>query len=326
MNILITGTTGFVGSKLIFHLEKEGHKVFGIDKEGVQKQTFDIHPNNKTFDLNDDFEKYPFKDEKIDCVLHCAAEKSDFAVSESGYKLNNVDATEGAVELAKYHQVKYMIYISTVSAYGHKNEPADETAEFIPDNPYGQTKYDGELICEEWVKSHTDHKLTILRPSVIYGIKNYANMYNLMYFLLKRSYVMVGKGDNIKSMVALDNFIDMITLFCNKVPEAKVSAFNCIDKPYMNVREIMEVVSEVEGYKKPFLNIPLWLAFLLTSPFELLSRLLRKDLKVNWNRLYKLSASTDYRAEKIRNYGYTQRFSSKEKLQEMAIWLKKTLK
>ena len=326
MNILITGTTGFVGSKLIFHLEKEGHNVFGVDKEEEQKQTFSIHKNNKKFDLNGDFNEYPFKNENIECVLHCAAEKSDFAVSEEGYKLNNVEATKGAVKLANFHQAEYMIYISTVSAYGHKNEPADETADFIPDNPYGQTKYDGELICEEWVNSQKDNKLTILRPSVIYGIKNYANMYNLMYFLLKRSYVMVGKGENIKSMVALDNFIDMITLFCNKIPDDKISAFNCIDKPYMKVNEIMGVVSKVEGYKKPFLNIPLWLAFLLTSPFESLSRLLRKDLKINWNRLYKLSASTDYRAEKIRDYGYTQQYSSKEKLEEMAVWLRDTLK
>lgn len=319
MNILITGSNGFVGSKLMFLLEERGHYVLGIDRAIDTPNP--KHTSTIIGDLNDP-ETLKKVEGDFELIVHCAAAKTDFGVSKAEYYKDNLEATERLMEYAISQGIRKVIYFSTVSVYGHQDDSMDETATFESNTVYGDSKLAGERALEKWLELDEENKAIVLRPSVIYGPNNYANMYNLLDTMYRRSFLMIGKGDHVKSMVALTNIADMTLFVINRGFNEKLEAFNCIDKPYLTVTELMKYISEEEGFKIPKIKIPMWLAYLLATPFELLSKITSKDLKVNWNRLKKFSTSTDYRADKIRDAGYVQAYSTKDEIQAMARWYK----
>ena len=86
MNILITGSNGFVGSKLMWELESDGHQVTGIDisthcdaKPHPQTKSGDIRVAADLDRVAADF--FPAHSAKLDLVIHCAASKHDFGIS-----------------------------------------------------------------------------------------------------------------------------------------------------------------------------------------------------------------------------------------------------
>ena len=318
MNILVTGSEGFVGSKLQVELLHLGHEVFLTDRLDKKKK------NYFRFDLVQDSVKNfinNYKNLKLDLVIHLAAAKGDFMLSEDDFYRDNVLATEALSNILEELNLLNIIHYSTVSVYGHNNSLKDETAELKPNNVYGKTKLASEEILIKWQKGKTNRNLTILRPSVIYGEENFANMYNLLSLLDKKFPVTIGNGNYVKSMIAVENLID-ITIFVSKKMK-DIQIYNCTDEPYPTLRECMKYISEIDGFKTPLIKLPISLALILAKPIEVISFLIRKDLKVTRERIYKYSMATDYRSELIRSIGYKQRFSTKERLQNMARWYKK---
>ena len=230
-------------------------------------------------------------------------------------------ATEALTKIIEEMNITKVVHYSTVSVYGHNNHKKDETAELKPNNSYGKTKLASENILVQW-QYRTNGSLTILRPSVIYGEDNFANMYNLLSLLDKKFPVTIGNGNYVKSMIAVENLID-ITIFVSKKMKG-IQIYNCTDEPYPTLRKCIEYISEIDGFKKPLIKVPISLALILAIPIEIISYLIRKDLKVTRERIYKYSMTTDYRSELIRSMGYEQRFSTKERLQNMAKWYKQT--
>ena len=51
-----------------------------------------------------------------------------------------------------------------------------------------------------------------------------------------------------------------------------------------------------------------------------MSFILKKDFKINRERIRKFNKSTDYRSQKIRNDGYVQNYETKERIKKMANW------
>ena len=315
MKILLTGSEGFVGGYLRKELEKTGHIVYCIDRVKVSRI------NYFCFDLSIDTSSLSqlLKDESFDLLIHLAAAKGDYNLKYDDFYRDNVTVSEKLITLIKVLNIKSVIAYSTVSVYGHDNKIKSEEAELVPNNAYGATKLESENIFIKWHNlDPIKNKLTILRPSVIYGENNYANMYNLLDQLNKKFPVSVGNGNYIKSMVAVENIVD-ITIFCfNKLEGLQI--YNCTDKPYPKLKEVIKYISEIKGFSKPKIVIPKWFAYFIGLFFELFSFLIRKDLGITRERIYKFTMPTDYRSEKLENIGYVQKYSVKDRIQNMANW------
>jgi nucleoside-diphosphate-sugar epimerase len=125
MNILLTGSDGFIGSALYARLIKQGHTVFGIDlKHGFDLLTFDQWPD-------------AISDIKIDLVIHLAGKSGvrESLKDPAGYWMNNVEATRRLFE--RYEGTR-ILYASSSSAYE-------------PDlNPYAASKYIMEELAERY--------------------------------------------------------------------------------------------------------------------------------------------------------------------------------
>jgi len=315
MKILLTGSEGFVGVYLRKELEKIGNFIYCIDRVKVSRA------NYFCFDLSNEISSLAklLKDESFDLLIHLAAAKGDYNLKYDDFYRDNVTASEKTISLVKVLDIKSVIAYSTVSVYGHDNKIKSEEAELVPNNAYGATKLESENIFIKWHNlDPIKNKLTILRPSVIYGENNFANMYNLLDQLNKKFPVSVGKGNYIKSMVAVENIVDITVFSINKIRGLQI--YNCTDKPYPKLKEVIKYIAEIKGFSKPKIVIPKWFAYFIGLLFECFSFLIKKDLGITRERIYKFTMPTDYRSEKLAEVGYIQKHSVKDRIQNMANW------
>ncbi|MDA3813123.1 MAG: NAD(P)-dependent oxidoreductase [Candidatus Cloacimonetes bacterium] len=317
MNILITGSNGFVGSRLMYYLEDKRHRVWGIDNS--EECNIENHPKTKIGDIRNIEDLRKFDDMKFDVIIHCAADKHDFGISKESYFSNNEYGTQIVTEYAIERGINKIIYYSTVSVYGHQDHPCDETADYLSNTVYGDSKFAGEKILWKWQKADAERALITLCPSVIYGPNNFANMYNLINQMHKFPWLMVGNGSHIKSMIALENMVDMTFFMLDKFKPG-VQNFNCIDKPYLTVKQLMKTIANNDGFSMPKIYISLWFAISIGKIFDLLGKLIGKELPINSDRMKKFGTSTDYRAEKIRELGYVQQHSIEDVFKQTCEW------
>ena len=161
MNIVVTGSAGFLGSPLCFDLLSLGHKVIGIDNyitssdkntkklQELFKDTFNFHKidlSKDIYNLNEIFRMH-----KPNCVVHFAALKS---VDESEknpqlYWENNLCSTENILNSMKSCNCKKIVYSSSAAVYGNQAiQPIKEDATLCPISVYAKTK----VACEELIK------------------------------------------------------------------------------------------------------------------------------------------------------------------------------
>ncbi|MCB5252890.1 MAG: NAD(P)-dependent oxidoreductase [Candidatus Cloacimonadaceae bacterium] len=324
MNIFITGSNGFVGSQLMSTLEKSGHKVIGIDISDHCNST--KHANTLSGDIRKkaDLDRVYARFSKqygsdIELIIHCAAAKHDFGIKREEYFSHNKLGTKILLDFAAEHKINRFINLSTVSVFGHPKGRSDEDTAYNPDHPYGESKLAGELLSIEWQKQDEARELIVLRPTVIYGPHNFANVYNLIDILHRRPILTVGKGDHIKSIVSLGTILGMIS-FSLTLLKPGYQHYNCVDEPYITLRELMQIVAANPGFKMPKITIPLGLAIGIGMIFDVPAKLFSIDLPINSDRMRKFATATYFTAGKIRKAGYVQTQSIQDSVSEMCSW------
>lgn len=157
MKSLVTGGAGFIGSHIVDRLIAMGHKVTVIDNESSEVHTQFYYNPDATYYVLDisNYEDTRHLYEDVDYVFHCAAESRIQPAIENpllAVKTNTL-GTATVLQCAREAKVKRVMYSSTSSGYGLKNNPPLE--ESMPDdclNPYSVSKVSGEKLC----KMYTD--------------------------------------------------------------------------------------------------------------------------------------------------------------------------
>jgi 2-alkyl-3-oxoalkanoate reductase len=156
--VLVTGSSGFIGSQLCRYFEDLGHEVWGLGRRALVNTTYRYIRHDLT-------EPLPFTF-KPDIVIHAAALSSPWG-SRQVFEQNNVLATRNVIEFCKQTSAK-LVYISSSSVY-YKNEHQLGITEQTPlpekaINLYAATKRKAE----ELVKQYSGDWL-ILRPRAVFG-------------------------------------------------------------------------------------------------------------------------------------------------------------
>jgi UDP-glucose 4-epimerase len=153
MKSLVTGGAGFIGSHIVDKLIEFGHSVAVIDNESSNVHEHFYHNPEAEYHRVDvaDYEltKDLYKD--VDYVFHCAAESriQPTILNPLGAVRTNVLGTATVLQASREHGIKKVIYSSTSSGYGLKNDPP--LNENMPDdclNPYSVSKVSGEKLCK----------------------------------------------------------------------------------------------------------------------------------------------------------------------------------
>jgi UDP-glucose 4-epimerase len=173
MKSLVTGGAGFIGSHIVDKLIGLGHEVVVIDNETSQVHNH-FYYNEKAVYHKIDIADYDLtKDlyKGVDYVFHCAAESriQPTILNPLGAVRTNTLGTATVLQCSRETGVKKVMYSSTSSGYGLKNEPP--LSENMPDdclNPYSVSKIAGEKLCSMYTKLF-GLKTVIFRYFNVYG-------------------------------------------------------------------------------------------------------------------------------------------------------------
>jgi len=291
MSITIIGGSGFVGSFLIKELE--GFNTFNLDKNA--SPFYDKNTVIGDIRVIDEI-KIP---KCTDSVVLLAAEHRDDVSPTSLYYDVNVQGTKNVLQAMDSVGVKNLVFTSSVAIYGLNKKNPNETHKEDPFNHYGKSKWEAELVVKEWYESDPNNKsVTILRPTVIFGERNRGNVYNLLKQISSGRFIMIGKGQNKKSMAYVGNIVAFIKSRLDSI-DLGYHIFNYADKPDFNMTELTHLIESKMKMNLSKQTIPFWLGMLGGYAFDLLAFFSRKKLSVSSVRVQKFCATTQFDASKV---------------------------
>jgi GlcNAc-P-P-Und epimerase len=249
---------------------------------------------------------------KDDVVVLLAAEHRDDVAPISKYYETNVRGTQNVLDEMDRVGLKHLIFTSSVAVYGLNKVNPDENHNVDPFNHYGKSKLKAEKAIRTWYEKNSEEKsVTIIRPTVIFGEKNRGNVYNLLRQIAFGKFLMIGKGQNRKSMAYVGNVVSFIKHRL-ELAEDGYHVFNYIDKPDLTMNSLLAVIEKSLNKNIPSIRVPVWIGYLGGYGFDLLALITRKNLKVSSVRVKKFVATTQFDATKVHSSGFTAPFTLEE--------------
>ena len=313
--ILVTGSEGFVGRVLLRQFIQSGLPVRGFDRLKNSDLDYNLHSIDLANPITLDSASY-------DVVIHCAAAKGDWDISDNEFYEDNVVATENLLNYVRKCEVKKIIHFSTVAIYSRDVTDGSESTKIEPDSVYGQTKLDSEILIRKYAEE-SGIPTVILRPSVIYGRNNYANMFNLIQQLNRALPFQINPVGITKSHVSVRNVVDVVLRFSNPAYSVNgLEIYNLTERPYYDLNNMIGIICDELGVNPPKVNLPIWLVAIPFGFLEFIGKLFKKDTGFTLDRLRKFSSSTHYTSEKLWSQIGKQKYSSESELREMVKWFK----
>jgi nucleoside-diphosphate-sugar epimerase len=315
--IFLTGNAGFIGKYLTTLLIGKGNSLRGIDIRPRKDIVYGFTQVEGNI-LDGTIVCQSMKD--IDTIIHLAAEHKDFGVTEADYFRVNEQGTKTLLEEATNTRIKKFIFYSSVAVYGAQSNTTEETPP-VPNNPYGASKLAAERLVTAWAKEDPSRTAIIIRPTVVFGPHSKANIFRLIRQVCDGRFLMVGNGANVKSIAYVRNLVDA-TIYLKEKCRNGLHVFNYADEPHLQTKDLVRLIGTIAGRKPQRFYIPLSLAVAGGSGFDLLGKMTGIDFPINTARLKKFTMPTHHHAKKIRDFGFTPRFTIEEGLRQHIEWYK----
>lgn len=265
MNIIYTGSTGFIGNNLMIYFKKKHQLIKCLsrtDFDNLRLETLD----------------------KADAIIHLAGKAHDLkniSIPSIYYQVNT-DLTKKIFDEFLLSKAKIFITLSSVKAVADQFE--GELSEEIIPNPkshYGKSK----LMAEQYILSQQiplDKRVYILRPCMVHGPGNKGNL-NLLYNIVNKGIPWpLGLYENKRTFCSIENLCFIIN---NLIENEQIPSgvYNIADDDALSTNELINLIAD-SLEKKPFiLNTPKFLINILSKLCDLF------HLPLNTERLNKLT-------------------------------------
>ncbi|MGY3568465.1 UDP-glucose 4-epimerase family protein [Vibrio paucivorans] len=263
MKLLVTGSSGFIGSSVCTTAIERGWSVKAVVRQShpsIHLPNIFIAECSESMDWSGAFSG-------VDCVVHCAARVHQMnetaQEAEVGYRDVNVNGTLNLARQAVMGGVKRFVFISSIKVNGEFTEFGSTfTNEVLspPKDPYGLSKYQAEIGLKQ-IARDTGLEVVIIRPPLVYGQGVKANFLNLIKFVERGWQVPFGAIDNRRSLVYLDNIVDLILLCCEH-PRAIGETFLVSDGQDVSTTDLIRFTAKAMGKRPLLIPIPMsWMVF-----------------------------------------------------------------
>ena len=243
LKVLVTGASGFLGTKLVEKLCEKGYSVRALVRKLSNIERLKKFPVEILYGDVGSLDSLKPVFESVDVVVHAAA---DTQGREEEGETGTIQGTRNVIDLCKEHKVKKLVYISSCSVYGvadySENEKVTEDSglERFPEQR-GFYSY-AKLKAEELVKAAmTEGEVPIvcLRPGTIFGPGGEVFTPMMGFSIGKKGFAIIGNGDFVLPVVYIDNLCDaIITAIHSSKGDGEV--FNIVDSGNMTKREYAE--------------------------------------------------------------------------------------
>jgi len=230
--IAVTGATGFVGKRLMEY-NKNKYRLVPLSLRQKKPANFDL--------------------QGIGAVIYLAGKAHQMeSIADSIYFDINYELTKQLADTAKENGVKQFLYISSVKVYGDEIQGVlNEWSACAPTDAYGASK----LQAEKYLQSieTNDFKIAIIRPPLVYGPEVKGNMIRLLQLANRKWPLPMGRINNARSMVFVDNLIELINTIIDK--EAS-GVFIAGDPEPLSTSELIGLIRKNLGNKSGLIGIP----------------------------------------------------------------------
>ena len=262
--ILVTGPTGFVGSALIHRLlmDKGSSNVLAAVRCSDRERRWPKGVN--TVQVGD---LMPVTDwhavlQGVSEIVHLAArvhimnDKSPNTLAE--FRHVNVAATANLARQAAAAGVRRFIYLSSIKVNGESTavgRPFKAVDMPAPEDPYGVSKHEAEQLLR-LIAAESGMEVVIIRPPLVYGPGVKANFASMMRWLARGVPLpLAGITENRRSLVALDNLVDLIVT-CLKHPAAADQTFLVSDGEDLSTAALLRRIGNAQGIPARLFHAP----------------------------------------------------------------------
>jgi nucleoside-diphosphate-sugar epimerase len=258
MNTLITGGTGFIGSRLTLKCLERGDSVRVLGQENTEaeasnRKLIETRGAEVTLATVTDKEKVTAAVKGVDAVFHLAATQHEANVPDQRFWDVNVTGTRNVLEASTAAGVGWLVHGSTIGVYGAAPEGTiDDHTPVAPDNIYGVTKLEGERLA----LSYADRlPVVAIRISETYGPGD-RRLLKLFRAINKRTFVVIGNGENLHHPIYIDDLIEGFLLAASC--EAAVGkALVLSGKEPVTTNEMVETIARQLGTRPRGFRAPL---------------------------------------------------------------------
>jgi nucleoside-diphosphate-sugar epimerase len=289
-NVNVIGGSGFIGTRLMRRLRNND----SIESKIIDKAPSEAFPDLVTLSDVRSAEQLSKSVTHGSVIVNLAAEHRDDVRPLSLYDDVNVGGAKNICTVAREKSVQTIIFTSSVAVYGFAPIGTDESGKIAHFNDYGRTKYEAEQVFKAWqAEAPEERTLVIIRPTVVFGEQNRGNVYNLLRQIASGKFVMVGHGENRKSMAYVENvaaFIEYSMSF-----KTGIHIYNYIDKPDFTMNSLVANVNRMLGRsEKIALRLPFAVGFLIGKGFDLVAAMAGKRFTISSIRVKKFCANSVY--------------------------------
>jgi nucleoside-diphosphate-sugar epimerase len=322
MRVLITGGTGFIGSRLALQCLARGDavQVLGLENTSVETANrvclaargAEVIPASV---LNK--ERLLTVVQGIDVVYHLAAAQHEANVADQHFWDVNVTGTHHLLEVSLEAGVKRFVHGSTIGVYGAALDGIiDEQSPPQPDNIYGRTKLEGEKL----VLSYREKlPVVIVRISETYGPGDH-RLLKLFRAIHKNVFFMIGNGENKHHLIYINDLIDGLSLAAT-VAEAVGEMFVLAGKEALTTNDMVTIIAEQLGTHIRKFRAPLPLLMVLATMLETGLRPLGIQPPLHRRRMDFFKKSFTLSHDKASHLlGFTPKCSFAEGVKETAMW------
>lgn len=268
--VLITGIAGFIGFSLAKKLLLKKVEVVGIDSFNNYYDTkikyrriLELKKiNKKIIIIKDNLQNYKklkikLKKYKILKLFHLAAQAGvrHSIKNPRDYVDNNLIAFSNILELARYQKTKHLVFASSSSVYGNKNNTFLSEEKSNADFPiqfYGATKRANEIMAYSY--SHL-YKIpvSICRLFTVYGPWGRPDM--ALYIFVKniisgKKINLFNRGNHQRSFSYIDDVVNGLILVGNKIPKKKLfETYNISSGKYIYLKQYLKAIEKELGLK-----------------------------------------------------------------------------
>lgn len=267
MRLLVTGASGFIGKALLVKLTSDStYRLRG----SVRRHTPNLPASVETVLVGDLAPNTDWTQavSGVDMIVHTAARvhvmRDSSADPLTEYRRVNVVGTLNLARQAIDAGVRRFLFVSSIKVNGDETFiDRPYTADDVPTpiDPYGISKYEAEQGLLHLTRE-TVMEVVIIRPVLVYGPGVKANFFSMMRWLYKGFPLPLGAIHNQRSLVALDNLVDLIVA-CLHHPAVANQIFLVSDGEDLSTTELLRRTALAMG--KPAYLIPVPVSVLRTT-------------------------------------------------------------